>query len=482
MLLPAGYAISIGMDPGNPVIIPRAEHIVSRSLLSANAVRVLYRLRDHGFICYLVGGCVRDLLLGREPKDFDVVTNATPNQIKKLFRNCRLIGRRFRLAHLYFQDEIIEVATFRSHAPAETEGDTQPEAFDTPAPDAAEPRRRNPEHLKSADGMILRDNVFGTPEDDALRRDFTVNALFYNIADFSIIDYTGGMDDLKSGMIRIIGDPSERFTEDPVRMIRAVRFAAMLGFTIEISTWRTILELDETITRAAPARLFEEFLKLFLAGYGEKTYQLLRQTGLFAALFPHFNDWLTGETEGFPHTWVSKSLEWIDARIGRSEKVSPQLFLALMFGQYIEEKGEHYRISGAPPQQSLDMAVADFLGELAPTVMIPHKTGILIRNILAYQHRFRKTPGKHPLSFMGRPGFSDALEYLRFDCGISGENRDALSWWERFVRESPLMPAACEAGGQAPKATVGSGRRKRRRRRGRSGRTAGPAPLPPMNH
>ncbi|KAF0215765.1 MAG: poly(A) [Geobacteraceae bacterium] len=465
-----------GMKPVNPVIIPRAEHSVSRSLLSPNAVRVLYRLSDHGFIAYLVGGCVRDLLLGREPKDFDVVTNATPNQIKKLFRNCRLIGRRFRLAHLHFQDEIIEVATFRSKAPGETEDEPQPEASDTPAPDAAEPRRRHPEHLKSADGMILRDNVFGTPEEDALRRDFTVNALFYNIADFSIIDYAGGMEDLSRGIIRIIDDPFERFTEDPVRMIRAVRFAAMLGFNIENLTWRAILELGDTITRAAPARLFEEVLKLFLAGCGERTYQLLRQTGLFAALFPHFNNWLAEETDGFPHTRVGQALDWIDDRIRMGEKVSPQVFLALMSGRYIEEKGEHHRRAGVPPQQSLDLAVAEFLGELAPTVMIPHKTGILVRNILAYQHRFRKTPGKHPLSFIGRPGFGDAVDYLRFDCGITGKNRDALSWWESFIQANPLPPNGGQAGEQAPKPSTGTGRRKRRRRRSHGREKPGEGP------
>jgi poly(A) polymerase len=293
------------------VIVPRAEHPISRSLLSPNAVKVLYKLKEHGYIGYLVGGGVRDLLLGREPKDFDVVTDATPAQLKKLFRNCRLIGRRFRLAHLHFHDEIIEVATFRSSAEPAAE---EPEeavaaeaAQDTePAPEAEaleqerEGRHRHhhhgPLHLKSEDGMVLRDNVFGTPEEDAVRRDFTVNALFYNIVDFTIIDHVGGMEDLKRGLIRTIGDPVVRFTEDPVRMIRAVRFAAMLGFNIEERTEAAMTELCGSINKATPPRLYEEVLKLLLMGAGERTYQLMRHSGLFEPLFPHFDAWLGGES------------------------------------------------------------------------------------------------------------------------------------------------------------------------------------------
>ena len=217
-------------EKNSPVIVTRQEHGISRKLMNPNALRILYRLKDNGFAGYLVGGCVRDLLLGREPKDFDVVTNATPNEVKRMFRNCRLIGRRFRLAHLHYGDEIIEVATFRSQAADEPEPEQAPETKPQAA-HRAEHRQRHPRSLKDDDGMVLRDNVFGTPEEDALRRDFTVNALLYNIVDFSIIDYTNGLADLNAGIIRTIGDPEVRFQEDPVRMLRAVRFAALLGFT-----------------------------------------------------------------------------------------------------------------------------------------------------------------------------------------------------------------------------------------------------------
>ncbi len=435
---------------GEPVIIPRPEHTVSRRLLSPNAIRTLYRLRDNGFTAYLVGGGVRDLLLGREPKDFDVATDATPSQVKRLFRNCRLVGRRFRLAHLHFGDEIIEVATFRAAQPEQAEDEESIE--------------RPPRHLVSDEGVVLRDNVFGTPEEDALRRDFTVNALFYNIADFSIIDYAGGMEDLRRGVIRTIGDPRQRFTEDPVRMVRAVRFAALLGFEMEETTWQALLELAPTIVRSTPPRLYEEILKLFLQGEAEASYQLLRRTGLLAALLPRFNAWLDTETADFPHVWVGKALEFVDERHGAGEDVPPHVLLTLFFGQYLEEKGEGFRAEGVPPQQAVDMAMAEFLGETAPTVQVPHRVALMARQVLAMQHRFRKTPGRQPHSFMARPGFGEACVYLRFRAEVTGEDRELPTWWEQFVREHPLSSSPHE--GEAPEQP----QRRRRRRRRRSGR------------
>lgn len=452
------------MDQTIPHIIPRQEHTVSRSQVSPNALRVLYRLKEAGFTAYLVGGCLRDLLLGREPKDFDVVTDATPGQIKRLFRNCRLVGRRFRLAHLHFGDEIIEVATFRAAEPNEpAEEDLLPLPAETT--EACEERpSRPPRHLKSDEGMVLRDNVFGTPEQDALRRDFTVNALFYNIADFSIIDYAGGLEDLRHGVVRTIGDPTVRFTEDPVRMLRAVRFAALLGFTIEDATWNAILDQSTSITMAAPPRLYEEVLKLFLSGEGEKSYQLLRRSGLFAALFARFGAWLETETDGFPHTRIGEALDWVDRRVQQGEKVSPPFLLAMVFGQYLEERGAVYRRDGVPLQQSMDMAVAEFIGELAPTVLIPNRVGIVLRDILLYQSRFQKTPGKRPLSFVARPSFTAALEYLRFTCTASGESLTVVTWWENYVKTGH-PPAEGKPAGAAEPAQTGKRRRRKRRRR-----------------
>ena len=401
-------------------------------------------------------------MLGREPKDFDLVTDATPGQVKRLFRNCRLIGRRFRLAHLHFSDEIVEVATFRAAEPEEPAEEELLAA--TPAAGAGKASPA-PRHLKSEEGVVLRDNVFGTLEEDALRRDFTVNALFYDIGDFSIIDYTGGMEDLKRGVIRTIGDPVVRFTEDPVRMLRAIRFAAMLGFTIEDATWDALVGQSATINRSSPPRLYEEILKLFLCGEGEKGFQFLRRSGQMSALLPGFSDWLDKESEGFPHTRIGQALDWIDRLVLNGEKVTPQLLLALMFGEYLEEKTEGFRHAGAPLQQSLDMATAELLGELSGTVLIPHKIGVQVRDILSYQRRFHKTPGKQPLSFISRPSFTEALECFRFACSATGEGMNILSFWERFVLENLPAAAGETAGRQEPSLTRSPVKRSRRKRR-----------------
>ncbi|HEB98384.1 MAG TPA: polynucleotide adenylyltransferase PcnB, partial [Thiotrichales bacterium] len=252
------------IDPQQPVIIPRAEHGISRSNISPNALKVLYRLRSAGYRACLVGGGVRDLLLGREPKDFDVATDARPEEVRKLFRNCRLVGRRFRLAHVVFGREVIEVATFRGRHDAAEEGET----------------------ATSEEGRILRDNVYGTIEEDAWRRDFTVNALYYDIEDFSVRDYVGGMEDLRAGVLRLIGDPEARYREDPVRMLRAVRFAVKLGFRIEPATEAPIESLAHLLFEIPPARLFEEVLKLFQGGMALETFEMLRHYDLFGKLFP----------------------------------------------------------------------------------------------------------------------------------------------------------------------------------------------------
>ena len=237
-----------------PILIPRPEHNISRANISANAVKVLYRLHDAGHRACLVGGGVRDLLLGREPKDFDVATDARPEQVYKLFRNCRLIGRRFRLAHIQFGRDIVEVATFRARS---EEGESS----------GVE---------RAADGRILSDNVYGNIEEDAWRRDFTINALYYDIANFAVLDYVGGMADLKAGLIRLIGDPVQRYHEDPVRMLRAARFAAKLGLRLDPATEAPLHRLGHLLEQIPPARLFDEMLKLFMGGNAIQTFELLR--------------------------------------------------------------------------------------------------------------------------------------------------------------------------------------------------------------
>ena len=477
-----------------PVIIPRTEHPISRKWISPNAVRVLYKLKESGHLAFLVGGGVRDLLLGREPKDFDIATDASPNEVKKIFRNCRLIGRRFRLAHIHFHDEIIEVATFRSNIADEPEAPAGPKAVAAPEPPAPVPgeapapppagtpmvaRPRPPRMLKTEDGMILRDNVFGTPEQDAIRRDFTVNALFYSIADYSVIDYVTGMADLRKGLIRIIGDPVVRFTEDPVRMVRAVRFAALLGFEIEAKTYEALLEHKDKVALASPARMYEEVQKLFLQGEGEKTFQMLRHTGMFGVLFPHINAWIDTEAEGFPHTWVGKALEWVDTCVQAKRKVEPHVLFSLMFGQYIEEKWKRQREAGMAPLEALDKAVAEFLGEIVPRVQIPRKAALMIRDILWNQGRLEKTQGKAPLYFLRRPGFADTFEYLRFTSELTGERLELRAWWKDFIRAHPVVPGEvvpAQERRSAPLQAKGPEGQKRRKRRPRR---RGPKPGAP---
>jgi len=477
------------VSPIKPTIIPRSRHAISRKWISHNALRVLYKLKEHGYFAYLVGGGVRDLLLGREPKDFDIATDATPGEIKKVFRNCRLIGRRFRLAHIHFHDEIIEVATFRSMVSDEPDaGEAAPvaeqvspvpseplvqETIDSPGverpvsatPGAQTPapvRPKPPRMLKTEGGMILRDNVFGTPEEDALRRDFTVNALFYNIADFSVIDYVGGMQDLERGLIRIIGDPLVRFTEDPVRMVRAVRFAALLGFEIEEKTYQAMLELKDHVALASPSRMYEEVLKLFLLGEGEKTYQLLRKTGLFGVIFPRLNAWADTESEGFPHIWIGKALEWVDACVQSGRQVPPHILFGLMSGQYIEETAVALMKQGVPALDAMTRAVTEIMQEQAQRVQIPKKVGLSMRDIYWNQQRFEKREGKYPRYFLRRPGFTDAFEYFRFTSETTGEKKEIRAWWKEFIKAHPIAP---DEEREIQKSAERKARPKRRRRR-----------------
>ena len=458
-------------------------------------------MKEQGYQAYLVGGSVRDLLLGREPKDFDIATDAKPNEVRKVFRNCRLIGRRFRLAHIHFPNEIIEVATFRSMTSDEPEPEPAPDAGLGLVPQASEQgqqeavipgpsmspemkvegvlpeiaaRPRPPRMLKDAEGMILRDNVFGTPEEDALRRDFTVNALFYSIADFTVIDYVGGMDDLKRGLIRIIGDPLVRFTEDPVRMVRAVRFAALLGFEIEESTYRAMLELKDKVALASPARMYEEVLKLFLLGEGEKTYQLLRKTGLFGVIFPRLNEWVDTESDGYPRVWIGKALEWVDTCVQAGRKVEPHILFSLMFGQHIEEKAAAFRNTGVPPLDAVTRAVAEVMADQVLRVQIPKKVGLSMRDIYWNQQRFAKREGKYPRYFQRRPGFADAFEYLRFTSEVTGEGLELRAWWKELIRNHPLSQGEKK---EIQKSAEKKARPKRRRRR-RPGKSRSDVPKP----
>lgn len=432
-----------------PRIIPRKEHGISRKQVSPNALRTLYRLHRYGFIAYLVGGCVRDLLLGRTPKDFDIATSATPRQIKKLFWNCRLIGRRFRLAHLHFQDEILEVATFRRDAVPSDNSETEETGHNN----------RPPRHIKDENGMVLRDNIFGTPGEDALRRDFTINALAYNIADFSAIDYSTGFSDLQQRLIRPIGDPYVRFTEDPVRMLRAVRFSASHNLVIEPATWKIICELSSTISRVAPSRLYEEIQKLFLLGSAQPTFSLLEKSGLATALFPRLSQWIYGNIRCL--ALLHANLEYLDQLYRSGRPPSPAIFLAALFGPSLEEAALSRHRDGIPHQQALDAACATFMEEVGKTSGIPGRFGSQLRAILALQPSLHRMPPQRPSSVVSRPEFADAMAYLRLTAETRKESKTSLEWWNAFLLKMPSVTCSEPPTNEAP----AKKRRKRRARR-----------------
>lgn len=402
--------VSFPLHHVNPIVIDRSNHTVSRRMISPKALTVLNRLHEAGFIAYLAGGGVRDLLLGRQPKDFDIATSAHPNQVKRLFSNCRLVGRRFRLAHVMFRDGYIEVATFRARLPDED--------------------RTVPEHLfQTRDGLIARDNVFGTPPEDAVRRDFTVNALFYNISDRSIIDYVGGLKDLDQRLLRVIGDPLTRFTEDPVRMIRAIRFAAALDFTIEESAWQAIVQLKDSIALASRERLYEEWMKLLFCRRAEAAIGKLVSAGLFDVLFPQMGAWLKTPAGAEGQKWFAKALRQIDAWIKAGMVPGDSLLWALLFGAYHEWSAERLVKDGCPPRKALGDSVFAHLMEPANGVRIPKWIAIGSSQIVAAQPSFERTKGKRAERFASHRLFSDALVYFKFSSSLTGRNKDLLNEW-----------------------------------------------------
>lgn len=394
-----------------PNIIPRSEHNVSRANISENALKVLYRLKDAGYEAYLVGGGVRDMLLGREPKDFDVSTNATPEQVKDAFRNCRLIGRRFRLAHVFYHGDIIEVSTFRGHH------DEAEEEIET----------------ESDEGRILRDNVYGTLEEDVWRRDFTINALYYNIHDFSIVDYTGGVDDLQAGMLRIIGDPEKRFREDPVRMLRAVRFSAKLGLKIEKETEAKIFELAYLLADISSSRLFEEVLKLFHAGCAHATFEMLRHYGIFAQLFPQTEKSLESESEHFPLMLLINALKNTDKRLAEGKTVTPAFLIAALLWDPMLQRAKHYASDEDMSEiQRIQEAASDVFRTQRERTSIPKRFALTARDIWTMQPRLAKRFGKRAFRLLSHPRFRAAYDFMLIRAEAGEDVKELGDWWTSF--------------------------------------------------
>ncbi len=397
----------------------RGEHGISREDVSANALKVMYRLNGAGFESYLVGGCVRDILMGHEPKDFDVVTNATPEQIKGLFINCRLIGRRFRLAHIVFGREIIEVATFRGHHQESDEDDDLPKGKSL--------------GKRDAEGQLVRDNVFGTIEEDAERRDFTFNAMYYSVADFTVKDFANGLAAIEKREVELIGDPETRYREDPVRMLRAVRFAAKLGMRIEAKTAAPIKSLANLLQNIPPARLFEETLKLFLSGKGEDTFLMLHEYGLIEPLFPQLAPFLKDENSR-EMQFVRRVLANTDERINSNQRVTPAFLYAALLWYPLEEQSQRLQSeSGLNAFDAFNIASGEVISRQIQRIMIPKRFSTVIRDIWILQQRLPKRFGRRAFQLLTHPKFRAGYDFLLVRGQIEGGDLLELAqWWTHF--------------------------------------------------
>ncbi|MCU7937963.1 MAG: polynucleotide adenylyltransferase PcnB [gamma proteobacterium symbiont of Bathyaustriella thionipta] len=425
-------------------IVSRQEHLVSRDAISDNALKVLYRLKDAGYQAYLVGGGVRDLLLGEKPKDFDVATDAHPDEVKGLFRNCRLIGRRFRLAHILYGRDVIEVATFRG--PHEGESTTRAD--------------------QNKEGRITRDNVFGSLEEDALRRDFSINALYYNIRDDSIVDFTGGMDDLQHKMIRMIGDTQTRYREDPVRMLRAVRFAAKLNFQMEHQTNNLIFELGDLLEDIPVARLFDETLKMFQGGYGLRCFQLLREYRLFELLFPMTEASINLSQDDHSATLqlIEQALINTDARIATGKSVNPAFFLAVLLWHPMHEYKHRFIERGQHEMEALLSASREVIIRQQAHTSIPKRLSLMMREIWHMQPQLQHPTRKRALRTLANKRFRAGYDFLLLRNKVDEPELTPLcEWWTEIqTKKISEQEAMCESLTRPQKK---SGKRKRRRRK-----------------
>jgi poly(A) polymerase len=425
-------------------VIPRDQHCVSRKDISQGALKVMSRLRDQDHQAYLVGGAVRDLLLRGHPKDFDIATDATPEEVHALFRNSRIIGRRFRIVHVRFGREIIEVTTFRGHH----------EDSDASTPAAKRSER----------GLLLRDNVFGTLEEDAVRRDLTVNALYYDSGSFDVFDQVGGLEDLDARQVRVIGDPAKRYREDPVRMLRTLRFAAKLDFRIEKGSGDPIARLASLLDDVPAARLFDEFGKLFLAGYAQATLRLMREYRTFEHLFP--DSARLADREPFYDRLLDAAMGNTDKRIRDEKPVTPAFILAAILWPAVCERRAELENQGEKPVPAMHGAGQEVVALACQRIAIPRRFSMPMREIWEMQLRLPRTEGKRALELMSKRRFRAAYDFLLLreqageDCGGLGAT------WTRLQEEHGPVEIIDTPEDRPPP---------RRRRRGGRRRQAPPA-------
>ncbi|MDB4576073.1 polynucleotide adenylyltransferase PcnB [bacterium] len=423
----------------NVIILSRGEHGISRNNIDKHALKVLYRLHNSGFHACLVGGAVRDLLLGIKPKDFDIATDATPEQVNKLFRNCRLIGRRFRLAHIHFGRLIIEVATFRAEHESSQSGH------------------------QDESGRIVRDNVFGELADDVWRRDFTANALYYDISDFSVIDFVGGFEDIKQRRLHLIGDVETRYREDPVRMLRALRFSAKLDFEIDEESRTPIFTLGHLLQDIPAARLYEEVLKLFHSGHALRSFELLQEFDLLKYLFPEAARSI--QSDGSIVDMLTIAMNNTDERIKKDMRVTPAFLFAALLWHPVNSRVREKVEGGMPYSVAIQKVATRVLSQQSASVSIPKRFTTVMRDIWGLQTRFHYRAGKRAAAVLDHPKFRAGYDFLciRASAGekiVDGDLEQDCQWWTELQKQNAEQQKITLFSGTAKSR---SGKPKRRR-------------------
>jgi len=496
-----------GIPQGKRLEVPAAEHGIDPALLDERAVRVVTTLQDAGHEAYVVGGAVRDLLVGRRPKDFDVATDATPEQVKALFRRAFIIGRRFRIVHVIHgrgrDHEVIEVSTFRAY-------------MDNAAPEAVEGNEKTSRdemagksHVVDASGRVLRDNVWGPQIEDAARRDFTINAMYYDPRTQTVVDYHHGLKDVKAQTLRMIGDPETRYREDPVRILRVVRFAAKLGFKIEPKTQKAIKATASLLANVPISRMFDEMIKLLQTGHALASLEQLKLQGLDRGIFPILDAVLANAPAGGPREkFVHLALADTDRRVGEGKPVAPSFMLACMLWHDVLAGWQQRREQGEHPSPALQQAIDAVFDARIGDISGRGKLATDMREIWMLQPRLERRSGTQAYGLIEQPRFRAGFDFLRLRADVGEAPADLAEWWEDFslgddaerealveaVRETqgkgrrgPAAPrAAAPAGERAPRAPLAAApvdgdagdtgdapKKKRRRRRKPSGRGAG---------
>lgn len=429
--------------------LPPAVHHIPADKVCGRAKDVIRRLQKAGYEAYLVGGCVRDLLLGLVPKDFDIATSAHPEEVRRLFNSCRLIGRRFRLAHIYYGRDYLEVATFRAPHDDSDDGGKVNDA-----------------------GRIINDNVYGTLEEDVWRRDFTINALFYDPISDELLDFVGGLEDLRQGKIRLLGNPAQRFREDPVRLLRALRFAAKLNFEIEPATLACVRPMGVLLEGVSSARLFDETIKLLHSGYGLRTFQLLREHRLLEYLLPLTFESLEDDDTGNFERMITLSLTNTDQRLAEGKSVMPAFLYAVLLWHEVSVVAAELQARGMPELQAMMQASGDALHDQVDFTAVPRRYSNITREIWLLQLRFRYRDNRRATTLLANPRFRAAYDFLCLRAQAGEPVDDDARWWTAFQSASPEEREAMCKG-----ATVkGSLRRRKKRRKSGSASKAASSP------